>query len=1318
MTTQRFLHMAHYDSRFSIRSEYLQMIHWDYLLLLAGSCQLLFASDPQPRFSGVLLVTAAALGVSLREHEAPWAFPGAWYAGSIVYATLNLIVFALSPAQLLLLFILKNGTKPKTGIVVHHPKSKDNIEKIHVDIVAVHGLGSNPDWAWTHGSGTMWLKDLLPGCFPNARIMAFNHNSKWNRDSPVKSIEHCGKELLDNLNLVRKGVEERPIIFIGHSFGGIIIKKALVIAGSKHRNDSRYKSFEKVITGIIFLGVPHDGSRLTAIGKLLSHGTYWLGSSTEILESLKPGARELRDLNNTFLTGYQGGLKIISFWEMQMTKIWNIPLLQAVDENSATIPGGIGIPLDLDHVGMNKFESEQDNCYGLVKGELDRMVGDVLKEVRKTEEKLSKVLNDEMKECLETLIFDRMESRRDDVDDAEASTFGWIWKNKTFREWDVESSGVFWVLGKPGSGKSTFIKYVLDWFPQYKENGSTLKPTIASFFFHNRGGILEKSSQGFLQTIIHQILLENPSLFGHILLEYRSRKEKLRDGGKIQWPLSSMSKTLKALLADPSARTVYIFIDAMDECEEGSKQPMKKHLMELARTCTGGRLKLFVTSRPEPWLTSITTCKAVAETLRTITLQNLNQNDVESYINNRASNLETSHQEYLKGELISRSDGVFLWAKLVIDMLEEIVSAASLSELKEMLGSVPAELTELYTEKMNELSDNERKEAIEMLRWVILAGRPLSLEDLRYALAISIHKFSSIADLENSDNVQNLQETEGRIRKYSGGLLEVRSQTVQVIHQSVKDFFLSTDAPFEFRIDKSTGHTRLAVSCVSFLSFTDIPEYLNQRDAVLYPSPEPTMPFLKYSREFWAVHSRACDLRDSCYIKAMRRLFWGPRLGAFTMLDYHRMSKDRFDIIYEQKLLQFGREMISNDVFRDIPSLYENCLLGAARWGCGGEVRFFIKGGADVNAQGGHYGNALQAAVVHCDQEVVKFLIESGADVNAQGGHYGSALQAAVVHCDQEVVEFLIESGADVNAQGGKFGSALQAAAACGGLEVVEFLIESGADVNAQGGHYGSALQAAVVHCDQEVVKFLIESGADVNAQGGRFGSALQAAAACGGLEVVEFLIESGADVNAQGGHYGSALQAAADYYHLEVVEFLIGSGADVNAQGGEFGSALQAAAACGGLEVVEFLIESGADVNAQGGRFGNALQAAAIDGGLEVVRFLIESGADVNAQGGRFGNALQAAAIDIDGDLEVVRFLIESGADVNAQGGRFGNALQAAIKESNSNIETLLRDNGAVLPSQITEIPDDSADNVAEPITPPNAIPVDNNADSSDHGQ
>ena len=51
--------------------------------------------------------------------------------------------------------------------------------------------------------------------------------------------------------------------------------------------------------------------------------------------------------------------------------------------------------------------------------------------------------------------------------------------------------------------------------------------------------------------------------------------------------------------------------------------------------------------------------------------------------------------------------------------------------------------------------------------------------------------------------------------------------------------------------------------------------------------------------------------------------------------------------------------------------------------------------GADVNAQGGWYGNALQAASSRGHEKVVQILLDKGAEINAQGGIYGNALQAA-----------------------------------------------------------------------------------------------------------------------------------------------------------------------------------------------------------------------------------------------------------------------------------------------------------------------------------
>jgi hypothetical protein len=141
-------------------------------------------------------------------------------------------------------------------------------------------------------------------------------------------------------------------------------------------------------------------------------------------------------------------------------------------------------------------------------------------------------------------------------------------------------------------------------------------------------------------------------------------------------------------------------------------------------------------------------------------------------------------------------------------------------------------------------------------------------------------------------------------------------------------------------------------------------------------------------------------------------------------------------------------------------------------------TRMLLEGGADVNAQGGHFGNALQAASAGGHKEVATLLLDKGADVNAQGGLYGNALQAASARGYKEMATLLLDKGADVNAQGGHFGNALQAASAGGYNEMATLLLDKGADVNAKGGLYGNALQAASARGYKEIATLLQKQGA------------------------------------------------------------------------------------------------------------------------------------------------------------------------------------------------------------------------------------------------
>ena len=86
--------------------------------------------------------------------------------------------------------------------------------------------------------------------------------------------------------------------------------------------------------------------------------------------------------------------------------------------------------------------------------------------------------------------------------------------------------------------------------------------------------------------------------------------------------------------------------------------------------------------------------------------------------------------------------------------------------------------------------------------------------------------------------------------------------------------------------------------------------------------------------------------------------------------------------------------------------LYYSSLLGL-----NSVTKWILEQGVEVNAQGGYYGTALNAASARGHERVVQLLLDKGADVNAQGGLYGNALQAALVYGKEKVVQLLRNHG-------------------------------------------------------------------------------------------------------------------------------------------------------------------------------------------------------------------------------------------------------------------------------------------------------------------
>jgi hypothetical protein len=102
-------------------------------------------------------------------------------------------------------------------------------------IVAVHGLGGHWKQTWIGASDRLWLRDFLPGQLSDSgiksRIMSYGYDSDTAFSKSVTDIDDAAIMLLDRLEGDRQSVDEkgRPVVFIAHSLGGIVVKKACLI---------------------------------------------------------------------------------------------------------------------------------------------------------------------------------------------------------------------------------------------------------------------------------------------------------------------------------------------------------------------------------------------------------------------------------------------------------------------------------------------------------------------------------------------------------------------------------------------------------------------------------------------------------------------------------------------------------------------------------------------------------------------------------------------------------------------------------------------------------------------------------------------------------------------------------------------------------------------------------------------------------------------------------------------------------------------------------------------------------------------------------
>jgi ankyrin repeat protein len=254
-----------------------------------------------------------------------------------------------------------------------------------------------------------------------------------------------------------------------------------------------------------------------------------------------------------------------------------------------------------------------------------------------------------------------------------------------------------------------------------------------------------------------------------------------------------------------------------------------------------------------------------------------------------------------------------------------------------------------------------------------------------------------------------------------------------------------------------------------------------------------------------------------------------------------------------------GRE-ISTDILETIfkrggsPSErlgpYGSLLEIASYWGHTSKVELLLRWGAEFNGTSmGQFGNAVHAAAMHGDENILRLLLDHGGDPNCPGHWLGDSVTTSE-HC--KYGEFLwMRQGTGFLAfdhswvTTGFFAPAMHAAMRLREADHNKIFLLFSNEPTHRDGHLGNPLQGAAFRGNVGTMKLLLARGARIDAQGGFFGTALQAAASMNHLEAVKTLLDSGANPNmTSAGYYGSALAAATALGFKEIIQALANKGA------------------------------------------------------------------------------------------------------------------------------------------------------------------------------
>ena len=365
--------------------------------------------------------------------------------------------------------------------------------------------------------------------------------------------------------------------------------------------------------------------------------------------------------------------------------------------------------------------------------------------------------------------------RQQQIDNADAreSTLDWIWSEghesrSSFAQWLLNGQAVFWIQGKPGSGKSTLMSYLEkasgSW--QIHSRSDSRWSTIRFFFDFRAHDGLANNLEGFLRSLLFQILKQNPSSED----EVHRLEEQFGDYKPATWTSSALKEAFVKVLRQITVN-MCILVDGLDEFSGNMHELMTLFHKLPSKTNTGHLVKICLASRPHP---------VIAMALGDwpgLQMQAHNEKAIEQYASTTMEDLGVAANERRRfsADIAKKAEGVFLWARFAVkEIINGHAEGEDMNELYQRLEALPSDMEELYAYIFKRMNSKDHDEAQLMFQLVCFAQETydvdsINLRQLKEAVAIAQNNISGFGQ---HDSVEGLERFRKRVKAKSGGLLE------------------------------------------------------------------------------------------------------------------------------------------------------------------------------------------------------------------------------------------------------------------------------------------------------------------------------------------------------------------------------------------------------------------------------------------------------------------------------------------------------------------------------------------------------------------